>query len=506
MAKQKILCGLDIGTNSVGWCVTDENNKVIKKQGKSLWGVRMFEEAKDSKERRGFRSSRRRLKRRKERLSLLQSLFSIPMNEVDASFFYRLSNSFYHNEDREHPFQYTLFNSVNYTDKQYYDEFPTIYHLRKHLLESKEKEDLRFIYLALHHMIKYRGNFLSEGTSFKPLDKESADSDFRALQALIEEESRFEGENISYDDNIFEELKIANKNIKRLGDLQDRFNELLNPLKNGFIKSNIIPLMLGKKIKIKSLKLEDSEEKLELKEVCPADENYEDNIQLILASYPEEENLVEILLLLQKIYQFFLLGKLLGDHQYLCNAMVERYEKHHNDLKQLKAYIRKYHNEDYGRLFRKPRKKGEKEETNYSSYIGSYIVNGEEPCRFGRGGKQEEFFKLVKSILAQDNNQEAKDIIQSIDNKDYLPLLNSTSNGVFPYQLNLLEMKVILENQSKYYEFLNERDEDGTIADKIISLLTFKIPYYVGPLSTKASHSWIVRKEGKIYPWNFYRM
>lgn len=31
MAKQKILCGLDIGTNSVGWCVTDENNKVIKK-------------------------------------------------------------------------------------------------------------------------------------------------------------------------------------------------------------------------------------------------------------------------------------------------------------------------------------------------------------------------------------------------------------------------------------------------------------------------------------------
>lgn len=175
-------------------------------------------------------------------------------------------------------------------------------------------------------MIKYRGNFLSEGTSFKPLDKESADSDFRALQALIEEESRFEGENISYDDNIFEELKIANKNIKRLGDLQDRFNELLNPLKNGFIKSNIIPLMLGKKIKIKNLKLEDSEEKLELKEVCPADENYEDNIQLILASYPEEENLVEILLLLQKIYQFFLLGKLLGDHQYLCNAMVERYE------------------------------------------------------------------------------------------------------------------------------------------------------------------------------------
>lgn len=505
MAKQKILCGLDIGTNSVGWCVTDENNKVIKKQGKSLWGVRMFEEAKDAKDRRSFRSSRRRLKRRKERISLLQSLF-VPMNEIDSTFFYRLSHSFYHNEDREHPFQYTLFNSVNYTDKQYYDQYPTIYHLRKHLLESDEKEDLRFIYLALHHMIKYRGNFLSEGTSFKPLDKEAADADFRALRKLIEEDYHFDGENITYGDTIFESLKVANKELKRLGDLQDRFNELLNPSKNSYIKSNIIPLMLGKKIKIKNLKLEDAEEKLELKEICPADENYEGNVQLILASYPEEENLVEILLLLQKICQFFLLGKLLGDHQYLCNAMVERYEKHHKDLKQLKTYIRKYHNGDYGRLFRKPRVKGGKEETNYSSYIGSYIVNGEEPCRFGRGGKQEEFFKLVKSILAQDDNQEAKEIIQSIDNKDYLPLLNSTSNGVFPYQLNLLEMKAILEKQSKYYLFLNERDEDGTIAEKIISLLTFKIPYYVGPLSRNANHSWIVRKEGKIYPWNFNRM
>lgn len=56
-------------------------------------------------------------------------------------------------------------------------------------------------------MIKYRGNFLSEGTSFKPLDKESADSDFRALQALIEEESRFDGENISYDDTILKSSK-----------------------------------------------------------------------------------------------------------------------------------------------------------------------------------------------------------------------------------------------------------------------------------------------------------
>lgn len=488
--------------------MTDENNKVIKKQGKSLWGVRMFEEAQDAKERRTARSSRRRLKRRKERLSLLKSLFEVPMSNIDSSFFYRLENSFYHNEDREHPFQYTLFNNINYTDKQYYKEYPTIYHLRKHLLESEEKEDLRFIYLAMHHMIKYRGNFLSEGTTFKPLDKDVADSDFKELSYLISNDSiRFDKENITYGESIFEKLKKANREKKRLGDLQDEFNLLLNPNGNKFIKTVLIPLILGKKIKTKNLKLEDCEEKLEnLKEICPADENYEDNVQLILASYPEEENLVSILQLSQKIYQFFLLGRLLGDHKYLCTAMVEKYEKHHADLKELKAYIKQYHREDYSRIFRKPRTKDNKEEANYSSYIGSYIIDGKEPIRFGHGGKQEAFFKLLKDLLVNDDNEIAKGIIAKIDNKDYLPLLNSTSNGVFPYQLNLLEMQIILEKQSKYYDFLNESDEDGTIKDKIISLLTFKIPYYIGPLSKNATHSWIVRKEGKIYPWNFDRM
>ena len=37
--------GLDLGTSSVGWAVTDENYNLVKKHGKDLWGVREFEEA-----------------------------------------------------------------------------------------------------------------------------------------------------------------------------------------------------------------------------------------------------------------------------------------------------------------------------------------------------------------------------------------------------------------------------------------------------------------------------
>ena len=41
--------GLDIGTNSIGWALVDENGDVIKKNGFRFWGVRMFEAAETAK-------------------------------------------------------------------------------------------------------------------------------------------------------------------------------------------------------------------------------------------------------------------------------------------------------------------------------------------------------------------------------------------------------------------------------------------------------------------------
>ena len=214
--EKKILCGLDIGTNSVGWCVTDENYKIIKKRGQSLWGVRMFDEATDASARRGFRTNRRRLHRRKERISLLQDIFFEKMKEVDDSFFYRLENSMFKDEDRTARFDYTLFNSKDFTDKDYYSKFPTIYHLRKHLIESKEKEDLRLIYLALHHMIKYRGHFLKEGEEFKGLNSNDLVLHIMNLNNQLTELD-YEDYNfttLSFNENIIDELIEINKNAK----------------------------------------------------------------------------------------------------------------------------------------------------------------------------------------------------------------------------------------------------------------------------------------------------
>ena len=52
MMRIEYYLGLDMGTSSVGWAVTDENYKLLRVKGKVLWGIREFEEAQTAAERR----------------------------------------------------------------------------------------------------------------------------------------------------------------------------------------------------------------------------------------------------------------------------------------------------------------------------------------------------------------------------------------------------------------------------------------------------------------------
>lgn len=160
--------GLDIGVGSVGWSVTDDNGNLLKRNGKNMWGSRIFNEAKPAKETRLFRANRRRLDRRKERINILQSLIQEDMEKEFPNFFQLLKETSLDFEDKIESKnilgkKYNLFAEDNMTDENYYHKFPTIYHLRKYLIETQEKVDLRLVYLAIHHIIKYRGNFLYEG-------------------------------------------------------------------------------------------------------------------------------------------------------------------------------------------------------------------------------------------------------------------------------------------------------------------------------------------------------
>lgn len=151
---QEYFLGLDMGTGSLGWAVTDSEYQILRRHGKALWGVRLFESALTAEERRTFRTARRRLDRRNWRVQILQELFAEEISKVDPGFFLRMKESKYYPEDKRDitgncpELPYALFVDKDYTDKDYHREFPTIYHLRKKLMETQETPDIRLVYLA----------------------------------------------------------------------------------------------------------------------------------------------------------------------------------------------------------------------------------------------------------------------------------------------------------------------------------------------------------------------
>ena len=157
----KYYIGLDIGTSSVGWAVTDERYHILRKKGKDLWGVRLFEEAQTAAERRGFRTARRRRNREKARIAYLKEIFAPAINEKDPGFFQRLDDSKFYMEDKHAQQPFALFADIGYTDVNYHKDYPTIFHLRKDLIESCEPHDVRLVYLAILNMFKHRGHFLN---------------------------------------------------------------------------------------------------------------------------------------------------------------------------------------------------------------------------------------------------------------------------------------------------------------------------------------------------------
>lgn len=157
--------GLDIGTDSIGWAVTDTNYRLLKFKENAQWGIRLLEESNTAEERRAFRSARRRTMRNRFRTECLQLLFSKEISKSDPSFFARINDSDLWAEDKSVEGKYSLFNDKNFNDKDYFIKYPTIYHLRKAFLDGEKISDVRLLYLAISHIIKNRGHFLFDSAS-----------------------------------------------------------------------------------------------------------------------------------------------------------------------------------------------------------------------------------------------------------------------------------------------------------------------------------------------------
>lgn len=484
--------GLDIGTTSVGWAVVEtDNQKVMRKGNKALWGVRLFEPAETAEKRRMQRSTRRRYDRRRERIKLLQQEFSEEINKVDENFFQKLKESKYVENDKLNK-TIVLTKEEKQELKDYQNKYKTIYHLRDELINNPEKKDIRLVYLAIHHIIKYRGNFLYQNANFNidNLDiKDKLNELFSILSNNIQELEIPEDyiNIIDFDELEADLLKDTKNDVKAL--LIDNLTELTNKS----FATEFGKLMVGNKGNINKLLMLETDNKIE---ISFSGADYDDKYEEYQDALGEN---IEILDILKQIYDCIFLKKIFKGNKNtsISSLMVKSFEQHKKDLNFLKELFRDNRGL-YNKIFRT-----KKDLCLYEKYITNKIDCDE---------FRKEISKLLESLFSAENikqnllDEYNLEVKERIENGTFLPRITTTDNGKYPYQLNKSELIKIIENQGKYYPFLlNKLNDNKTY--KIVKLLEFRIPYYVGPLVSekRSENSWLERKINnvKITPYNF---
>ena len=499
MENQKIYLGLDIGTDSVGYAVTDTAYSLLKFKGKPAWGVTLFDEASQQDERRAFRTARRRLDRRQQRVLLLQELFAKEIAKKDERFFIRLKESFLYRDDVGYKF--TLFNDADFTDKDYYKLYPTIHHLIYELMTSTEPHDVRLVYLACAWLAAHRGHFLFN------IDKANVDAirDFNNIYA--EFLSFFTDEKTCAAPWDCGDTAKLEKILKTKASVTVKYKNLCDLLYDGkkpskqadgefpYSRETITRLLAGGTCKIKDLYQNDEYEDYGSFSLSDDDDKFAEISANIGDDYPLIEQL-------RKIYDWSVLADILGesDSGLISEAKVREYETHKKDLKTLRYFIRKYVPGKYREVFREIGK------DNYAAYA----YHSDEPDTSALKKVNAELFSkyilgIIKDIQVEDGDRELfEDMKARLELRAFMPKQKNSNNRVIPYQLYWVELDKILKNAEGYLPFLGEKDADGlTVSEKISSVFLFRIPYFVGPLNSHSENSWFVRKaEGRIYPWN----
>lgn len=509
--KENYFLGLDIGTNSVGYAVTDDKYKLLKFKGEPMWGVQTFESANQSADRRAFRTARRRLDRRQQRVALINELFAREIAKVDTRFFIRRKESSLWREDASSSGdKFIVFNDANYTDKNYYRDYPTIHHLINRLMTAKDGEsfDVRLVYMACAWLVAHRGHFLSEVSKDNidnVLDFSGIYNDFCShfIENGYEIPWRCKVEDLQAVLKMKKGISVKEKELLRVlydgkNPVDDEMTKEVHPYKRKYL----VKLLAGGTVKPKDLFDNDAYEETKSISLGMPDEDY-------VAVLAELDSDGEIINKLKAIYDWSVLIDVLGGCKSISEAKVKIYNQHKEDLKNLKKLIKKYCPDRYKEVF----VVAKKETKNYVAYSSNTRSVGRKSYLESdiKTAKKEDFYKYIKGILSKINYDEDdqviyNDILQRIETFSYMPKQVDTDNRVIPYQLYWYELNMILRNAENYLPFLKETDESGvTITDKILSVFEFRVPYYVGPLRNDGNNknAWIQRKAGKIYPWNF---
>ena len=489
---------LDIGTNSVGYAAVDERGRLLRYHKRPMYGSVIFDQAETAVVRRTSRSTRRRLARKRNRTRELQDLVLPDMEKVDPEFFHRMDESFLLPEDCQYEKLYlklpkALFVDGSVSVGSYRADAPTNYHIRKALAESEKQADLRYVYLAMHHIIKYRGNFLMEG---QQMVQANAEEDMRELlEDLSNPEFTF---TFQTEDGTAKAICEVMKNQSLNKSARaDQIKELLHPGKDKTSQNAakaFAALLVGNVGSLEAI--------LGYKESEPAEKTSfakpDFDEEAYVAAMSEEK--AEVFRQMVKLYRWQLFADMQKHGGTISSMMVERYEKHGKDLQALKQWVRAYAPDQFEPLFRKDdNPKGYAAYTDHLRKPKEYKAEKLQKCT------QDEFYNALRSVLKSNQSEEAvkaaKPMLDAMQEANgFLPLQRINLNGQIPNQIQAAELEKILEHQGKFYPSIRENKE------KILSLCTFRLPYYVGPLNSNSpSQQWIVRDETqKVHPWNFF--
>lgn len=519
MKNENYYIGLDIGTDSVGYAVTDERYTLCKYKGDAMWGVTLFDEvAEDAcKTRRGYRTARRRLARRQARVRLVQELFAAEVAKVDPDLYRRIKESDTYAELPEDKVR--LFGSRE-AQMAYQKEYPTIHHLIKALMSDEAPHDVRLVYLACAWLVAHRGHFLNDVDRDNLEAVTDFDQVFHDLEKFLQVD-RETGEVccLPWEDTIGRD-KVKDTLSKKVGITKKKkaleealFGEggkaptKLRDEASGtdgwtYNYADLITLLAGGSLNLKDKRhpLFGKEEYAELENTSLSLHMEDDTFAELCGSIDEDD--AELLIKLKAVYDWSILSEIMRGETYISDAKVKDYEDHKNDLQLLKDLIKKYGTRaQYDDLFRKTDKAN-----NYVAYVGrsSKSASQEELCK--------EILKIVKNFrLTEDEQKKHEKMLERLEVGSFLPKQVNGDNRTIPYQVYYAEMKKILKQAEQYLPFLSERDEYGSVSEKLLKIMEFRVPYYVGPLQEKRGENdklnhWMVRKgeqRGRIYPWNF---
>lgn len=527
---KEIFLGLDIGTNSCGWALTQNDYKLFRIDGKEAWGVRLFDEAETKEKRRLQRTTRRRMVRKKLQNIWLQELFCDEIEKVDDKFFTRLKYSNLWKEDKELmdarlDSKYSLFNDVlktTYTDKQYYKKYKTVYHLRESLLKTPA-DDVRLLYLAIHSILTHRGHFLSGANQAN--ESEATPNILPTIVELFEKFSNL----CETDDAGANSFGLKCENETFLNNLLKNFDNLKSTraIKEALVEDLGAKTKLEKEVASIFVSGKSTTDKLfcriskdEKIEFDFDSDKFEDETYGKLATQLGEEEL-HIVDLLHQIFSNIQLKKILKDKEYICQAMTQKYAKHHQQLTEFKRFVRKYFPSKMSLFFRKHKikktdGKGCEIACNYAKYINSDLEGGQKQY-FDKIATQEDFYAFIKKQLdaceveceydAAEFEKEKQYFIDLMDKNEFLTKIRSRDNAVIPNGLYIKELKQILKTNREKFPFLTQKDETGlTVEDKIISIIEFRVPYFVGPIGTidgqERVNGWAEKENNlELRPW-----